>query len=164
VASLSEFTLGLTIGASGTLVIPAGTACDSNADGELCHDTSDNQLILDGAVVGKTVDKIWSVTVASTSPAFVSAGLLKVPTELDGYVMTAIRCSVEGGTSKVIAVEDASANSSEDITCTTSVTSDDGSITNATATAAEEMYIDFGASSGTVDYVSISVFGTWTRD
>lgn len=78
--------------------------------------------------------------------------------------MTAIRCSVQSGTSKVIAVEDESTNSTEDITCATSVTSDDGSITNATATAAEEMYIDFGATTGTVDYVSISVFGNWSRE
>lgn len=149
---------------SGVLQIPNGTAPVANDPGELAHDTSDNQLILDDFVVAKATQKIWATTVASTSPAFISGGLLKVPTELDGYTMTAIRCSVQGGTSKVIAVEDESANSTEDITCGTSVTSDDGSITNATATAAEEMYIDFGATTGSVDYVSISVFGNWVRE
>jgi hypothetical protein len=61
-------------------------------------------------------------------------------------------------------VEDASANSSEDITCATTNTTDDGSITNATYTASELTYIDFGTTTGTVNYVTISVFGTWTRE
>ena len=99
-----------------------------------------------------------------TSPAFVSGGLLAVPLQLDGYTITAIRCYVSGGTSKVIAIEDASANSSEDITCGTTATSDDGSITNATYTAAELSNVDFGSTVGAVDTVSISVFGTWTRE
>ena len=151
-------------GGASFLEIPNGTAPTANDPGEIAHDTSDNQLILDDFVVARATTKIWSVTVASTSAEFIAGGLLKVPTELDGYTMTAIRCSVDSGTSKVIAVEDASANSTEDITCATTVTSDDGSITNAAATAAEEMYIDFGATSGAVDTVSITVFGQWTRD
>lgn len=65
---------------------------------------------------------------------------------------------------KVIAIEDAGANSTEDIICAATVTSDDGSIANATVTAAEEMYINFGAVVGVVDTISISVFGTWTRE
>ncbi len=149
---------------STVLTIPAAANPTANDPGELAHDTSDNQLILDDFVIAKGTQKIWSVTVASTSPAFITGGLLKIPTELDGYTVTAIRCSVQDGTSKVIAVEDEAGNSSEDITCTTSVTSDDGSITNATYTAAEEAYIDFGNTSGSVNYVSVSVFGTWTRE
>lgn len=152
-----------TVTISTTLTIPFGTSCDSNADGELCQDTTDDQIVVDGKVI-QTKNRIWGATIASTSPDFISGGLLKVPTNLDGYTMTNIRCSVDGGTSKVIAVEDESTNSTEDITCGTSVTSDDGSITNATVTAGEEMYIDFGATSGTVDYVTISVFGDWTRE
>lgn len=156
--------IGADLGAA-TLEIPNGTGPTANDPGEIAHDTTaDDQLIVDDFIVPLGNQKIWSVTVASTSPAFISAGLLKVPTEIDGYTMTAIRCSVQGGTSKIIAVEDESANSTEDITCATSVTSDDGTITNAAATAGEEMYIDFGATSGTVDYVSISVFGSWTRE
>lgn len=146
------------------LEITNGTNPTANDPGELAHDTTDNQLILDDIVIARAVQKIWSATVASTSPAFLSGGLLKVPTELDGYTMTAIRCSVQGGTSKVIAVEDEGGNSTEDTTCGTSVTSDDGSINNASVTAAEEMYVDFGATTGAVDYVSISVFGTITRE
>jgi hypothetical protein len=146
------------------LKIPTGTNPTADDPGELAHDTTDNQLILDDAVVGKATERIWGVTVASTSPAFISGGLLAVPLQLDGYTITAIRCYVLSGTSKVIAVEDASANSSEDITCATTSTSDDGSITNATYTAAELSNIDFGATNGAVDYVTIAVFGQWTRE
>lgn len=148
----------------GVLEIPNGTAPTADDAGELAHDTTDNQLILDDFVVARATEAIWKVTVASTSPAFISSGLLAVPTQLDGYTITRIQCHVTSGTSKVIAVEDASANSSEDITCATTNTTDDGTITNATYTASELSYIDFGASNGTVDYVTISVFGQWTRE
>lgn len=154
----------LDFGGASFLEIPNGTGPTADDPGELAHDTSGNQLILDDFVVGSAVEKIWSVTVASTSPAFNSGGLLPIPLHLDGYTITALRCYVVGGTSKVVAVEDASANSSEDITCATTATSDDGSITNATYTAAELANIDFGATSGTVDYVTISAFGTITRE
>jgi len=149
-----------------SLKIPSAANPTVSAAGEIAYDTTDGQLIVgaNARVIQTESVKIWSTTVASTSPAFIDGSLLKVPTTLDGYTVTAIRCSVQGGTNKVIAVEDESGNSSEDITCTTSVTSDDGSITNATYTAAEESYIDFGATSGAVDYVSISVFGNYTRE
>lgn len=153
-------------GGATSIEIPNASSPTVNATGEIALDTTDNQLLVGNSggtatVFATAVQKIWSVTVASTSPAFLNGSLLKVPTQLDGYTVTAIRCSVQSGTSKVIAVEDESGNSSEDITCSTSVTSDDGSITNATYTAGEESYIDFGSTSGAVDYVSISVFGTW---
>ena len=151
------------------LVIPNGTSPTVTSAGAIAVDTSGDDVLLvaDEGGTARVVplkQKIWSVTVASTSPAFISGGLLPIPVELDGYTMTDIRCKVDTGTSKVVAIEDASANSTEDITCATSVTSDDGTITNATATAAEEMYIDFGATTGAVDYVSITVYGYWTRE
>lgn len=136
--------------------------------GEVALDSTDEHfLVADSGGTARVIQtevRIWGVTVASTSPAFISAGLLEVPTQLDGYTMTRVQCHVVTGTSKVIAVEDASANTTEDITCATTNTTDDGSITNATVTASELMRIDFGATSGSVDTVSISVFGTWTRE
>lgn len=146
------------------LEIPNGTSPTANDPGEIAHDTTGDQLIVDDYVMGSAVQKIWGTTIASTSPAFISGGLLPVPTYIDGYTITRIQCHVTGGTSKVIAVEDASANSSEDITCGTTNTTDDGSITNATYTASELSSIDFGATSGSVNYVTISVFGTITRE
>jgi len=143
--------------------IPNGTGPTADDPGEIAHDTTDNQLILDDFVVGKATNKIWSVTVASTSTYFIGETNLAIPTQLDGYTMTAIRCHVVSGTSKAIQITDGT-NATESITCATTVTSDDGTITNAGVTAAELMYIDFGATTGAVDTVSISVFGTWTRE
>lgn len=151
-------------GGAASLEIPNGTGPTADDPGEIAHDTTDNQLLVDDYVMGRAVGKIWSTTVASTSPAFISGGLLPVPTDIDGYTITRIQCHVTGGTSKVVALEDASANSSEDITCATTNTTDDGSITNATYTASELSYIDFGATSGSVNYVTVSVFGTLTRE
>jgi hypothetical protein len=162
--ALDTLTSLVTVAISTTLAIPSGTACDSNADGEICQDTTDNQLIVDGSAIPTTGIKIVGRTVASTSSAFLTSGLMPLTTQLDGFTITRIQCTVDTGTSKVIAIEDASGNASEDITCATTNTTDDGSITNATYTASEEWYIDFGATSGSVDYVSISVFGNWTRE
>ena len=123
----------------------------------LTADVSGVLPLANGGTASTTI-KVWSVTVASTSPAFIDGGLLPIPVEFQAYTMTDIVCKVDGGTSKIIAIEDASANSTEDITCATSPTQDDGSITNASATSLEEMFIDFGAGSGTVDYVTITVY------
>jgi hypothetical protein len=107
---------------------------------------------------GTTTQLVWSRTIASTSIEFINGSLMPLTLRLDGGTITRIVCKVDGGTSKIIAIEDASANSSEDITCAATPTADDGSITNATYTSLEEMYIDFGATSGAVDHVSISVY------
>lgn len=155
-------------GGADSLEIPNGTNPTVDATGELAVDTTANELIIgDNANTARALPftdvRIWSGTFASTSDAFISGGLLPVGTHLDGYTITRIQCHVTGGTSKVIAIEDASANSSEDITCGTTNTTDDGSITNATYTASELQYIDFGATTGAVNYVTISVFGNWSR-
>ena len=167
-AAAATFTGLVDIGA-GVLEIPNGTAPTVDSIGEVAVDTTGDQLLVgdtsgNARVVQIEDVKIWSVTIASTSDAFLSSGLVPVPTQLDGYTITRIQCHVTGGTSKVVAVEDASANSSEDITCATTNTTDDGSITNATYTANELSYIDFGATTGSVNYVTISVFGNWTRE
>ncbi len=158
----------LDAGAATSFEIPNGTAPTVDVAGEIALDTTDFQLIVGTSTTATVVPTrdvpIWSTTIASTSIDFINGGLVPVPTRLDGYKITRIQCHVTGGTSKVIAVEDASANSSEDITCATTNTTDDGSITNADYTASELSYIDFGATSGAVNYVTISVFGNWIRE
>ena len=153
-------------GGATSLEIPNGTNPTVNSAGEIAYDTTDNQLIIGATphVIPTKDIRIWGTTVASTSDAFISGGLLPTATYLDGYTISRIQCHVTGGTSKVIAIEDASGNSSEDITCGTTNTTDDGSITNATYIASELQYIDFGATTGAVNYVTISVFGNWTRE
>lgn len=150
-------------GGAAFLEVPNGANPTANDPGEIAHDTTDNQLILDDFVVARATERIWGVTVASTSPYFIGGANLAIPTQADGYTMTSIKCHVVSGTSKAIQITDGT-NATESITCGTTVTSDDGSITNASVTADELMYIDFGSTSGSVDTVSISVFGQWTRE
>ena len=152
----------------GIFKLPFGANPTVDDRGEMALDTTDDQLlVVDNSGTARVIQtkvRIWGVTIPSTTPEFINGSTLAVPINLDGYTMTEIRCKVYGGTNKVIAIEDASANSTEDITCLATVTSDDGSITNASVTTAEEMYIDFGTGTGAVDSVTISVFGLWVRD
>jgi hypothetical protein len=147
---------GLSIGSlSGFLKSVAGAVVTALVN--LATDVTGVLPIANGGTA-TTTPKVWSTVIASTSPAFISSGLQPVPLQGDGYTIARIACTVEGGTSKVIAIEDASGNSSEDITCGTSASFDDGSITNATYIGWEKQFIDFGATSGAVDYVTITVF------
>lgn len=157
------------LGGKTSFEIPNGTAPVVDTLGEIALDTTGDQfLVADSGGTARVVQiedqLIWSRTIASTSIAFINGSTMPLTTRLDGFTITRIQCHVVTGTSKVIAIEDASGNSSEDITCATTNTTDDGSITNATFTASELAFIDFGATSGAVDYVNISVFGNWTRE
>lgn len=143
--------------------IPNGTGPTADDPGEIAHDTTDNQLILDDFVFARATERIWGVTVASTSPYMIGGTNLSVPDQADGYTMTSITCKVTSGTSVAIIITDGT-NATESITCDADGAADDGTIANAAVTAGEDMYIDFGTVTGAVDTVSISVFGQWTRE
>lgn len=113
--------------------------------------------LANGGTASTTV-KVWSVTIASTSPAFISGGLLPIPTEFQAYTMARIACKIDTGTSVAMNIEDGTPNATESITCDADGATDDGSITNAEVTALEEMYINFGAVVGAVDYLTITVY------
>jgi len=151
------------LGGKTSFEIINGTAPVVDTAGEIALDTTDNQLLVADSgntafVASRKVNRIMSFALGSTSPAFVSSGTKQLPIELDGYTVTAIRCNVEGGTSKAITLF------GETITCLTTSTSDDGAISSATSAAAALNTVTFGATSGSVNYVNISIFGTWTRE
>jgi len=146
---------------TGSLVIPHGATCNSDEDGELCHDTTDDQLILDGKVI-RTDEKIWSVTIASTSIAFVSGGELPVPPEKDGYTITSYSCYVTGGTSVVITPSGASQGDLDAITCGTTITKDTDMTAGSEIAADELVKMKIGTITGDVNYASFTAFGTYT--
>lgn len=148
-------------GGASFLEIPNGTNPTANDPGELAHDTTDNQLILDDRVI-RTDGLIGSVTIASSSLFFSNVDL-PVPPEKDGYTVTRISCYVTGGTSVQVTLTDGT-NAMDTLTCGTSITADDGSIANSSVSANELMKLDPGTVSGAVNFVSFSWYGTWTRE
>lgn len=154
---------------SSSLQIPRGTAPVVDAIGEWAFDTSDNQLVIatstDAAWPGvvRTNDRLFGAKFASTSMAYASTSVVFIP-EKDGFTVTSISCKVEGGTSVVINLSDANGtNDTNAITCTTANTN--YAITsNYTWTAGEELRMEWGTKTGVIDYVNVSIFGTWTRE
>ena len=141
--------------------IPNGTNPTANDPGEIAHDTTDNQLIIDDYII-RTAELIGSVTIASTSDFFKNIDL-PIPPEKDGYTVTRLACYVTNGTSVVVTMTDGT-NAMDSLTCGTSITADDGSIANSTVTANELMKLDPGTVTGSVDFVSFSWYGIYTRE
>ena len=144
------------------LEIPNGSAPVANDVGELAHDTTDNQLILDDFVI-RTHERLGSFCVSSSSLEFVSGGEIPAPREIDGYTVTDISCYVESGTSVVMTLTDGTQDM-DSLTCDVDGAVDDGAIANSAVTAGELMQIDIGTVTGAVDYACFSWFGTITRE
>ena len=179
--SLTGSTLGVNLGANfawtgvhdfgaGVIEIANGTAPVVDAVGEFALDTTDNQLVIATSTnasfpaVIPLEQPLFSYTVASTSPAFI--GSLTLPVDrwaTEGREITRMSCSVAGGTSKVMNVTDGT-NDTETITCGTTETKDASVDTNATFTADELWYLEFGATTGTVNYVTFTAYGFITRE
>lgn len=179
ISSVAEIVTDLALTISGTLTatgvvdfsaasleIPNGTNPTTDAAGEIALDTTDNQLIVDDGtndMIYRGEDVIFKVTIASTSDAFVSGGIVPIPPEKDGFSLTKYRCYVSGGTSVVLNVSDGT-NATETITCGTTLTSDDDVATNDTFTAGELAELQFGTITGTVNYVTFTAYGYWARE
>lgn len=133
--------------------------------GEIALDTTDNQLLIATSTtpaVVRTDEKLFSFTVASTTPEWFSGGSIPVPLEKDGYTVTSLGCYVTSGTSVVLTLSDGT-NDMDSLTCATTATTDTA-LTNGVVTANELMQIKVGAITGVVDYASFSAYGTWTRE
>lgn len=166
--STSRFSVANLFRAITAFALPNGTGPTVDAVGEMAIDTTDNQLLVgDSGGTPRSIPlerPLFAVTIASTSPAFLSGATVPVPRWVkDGRVLTQFRCWVEGGTSVAIQVSDGT-NATESITCATTVTSDTDVATNDTFTADEKWYIDFGTVTGTVDYVTFEAYGYITNE
>jgi len=156
-------------GGATSLEIPNGTGNTVDATGECAWDTTDDQFVCgDSAGTARVIAhdefKIKDMTIASTSLAFVSGGLLPIGSNKDGLELTQYRCYVTSGTSVVLNITDGTTNDTETITCTTSVVSDTDVATNDTFTADEIMRLEFGTITGAVDYVHFEVYARITRE
>lgn len=163
-------TLAGTLDAGGatSFEIPNGTGPTVDTLGEIGFDSTDNQfLVAPGAtpLVLPTTQRLWSATIASTSVDFVSGGRVPMPPLRDGATISEIHCFVDGGTSVVINV-DVLANGSptDTLTCDADGAADTAQSANTAYTALGLPVLEVGTITGAVDYVTFSVWGTWTRE
>lgn len=155
-------------GGATSLEVPNGTGPTMNAIGQIALDTTSNNWI--GAtttsghmVIASASTTLYAFSLASTSPDFVSGGVLELPRHHLPQAVKSIGCMVDGGTNKVLVLSDDGTNDMTSVTCTTtwqwfSIT------TNNTLTANEAVRFEVGASSGTPDYVIVRVVGWRTSD
>lgn len=157
-------------GAAASFEIPNSTAPVVDAIGEIALDTTDNQLLVGTSTnasfpaVIPLEQPLFSFTTGSTSVAFESGGLMPIDKWVtEGREITRFSCHVQGGTSKVVNVTDGS-NDTESITCATTETEDTSVDTNSTFSADELWKLEYGATTGVVDYVSFTAYGFITRE
>jgi len=144
-------------GGADALEIPNGANPTANDPGEIAHDTTDNQLILDDRVI-RTAEEIHKFAIGSTSPSFATSTSKRLPRLDDGYTVTTILCDVEGGTSKAITLF------GETITCDLDGATDDGSIASPTMAANASTSITMATTTGAVNYVNVTIKGIFTRE
>jgi len=143
---------------TGVLTIPNGTGNTCDDPGEICWDTSDEQLVIDDRVFPSKVT-LFAWSHGSTSPKFATSSTWYLPTVEDGYVVTDINCKVTGGTSKPITLF------GETLTCDTNGEVDDGTITIATIGAGSTTVpYTMGAGAGNVNDIIVTVSGRITRE
>jgi hypothetical protein len=157
-------------GGATSFEIPNGTGPAVANIGDIAFDTTDMQLLIatttsDTPVVLPSVQKLWGATIASTSVDFVSGGRIPLPPLRDAVRVTEVYCSVDGGTSVIINLDTRLGGSNTDtLTCTVNGASDISQSTNPTYAANATTSLEIGTISGTVDYVTFSVWGTWLRE
>lgn len=159
----------LDAGGATSFEIPNGTAGTVDAIGEVSLDTTDNQLLIATSTnasypaVLPTIQPIWSTTVASTSLAFVSGGRLPLPSVRDGFEMTGMLCWVSGGTSVVLNVSNGAGTADTNAVTCTNGNAETAFTANRSVAALATSSLEVGTITGSVNYVSFTVFGQWVR-
>lgn len=154
---------------SAILEIPNGTAPTADDPGEIAHDTTANQIILDNSVF----DPRRSIAFTLESPADADNFLLgKVPY---GITITSIQCLVDPADSSesvVITMQErdgtadspAGIDGATTITCDNDGATDDGSLSNPAVDSGDWLSVDIGTVTGTVTQLSVTVNYTTTRE
>lgn len=128
---------------------------DEGGFGQFVYRASGSEHVL-------TDEKKISMSIASTSfNTFSSRDLMYL---FRGITIKHITCIVSSATSVVINFEDGSNNNLDSITCATTETIDDGSISNATLTKGERLILERGTVTGEADFLRITVTYTEARE
>lgn len=149
-------------GGATSFEITNGTSLTLNAIGILGLDTTANNLVIATSTTGSFVvasatTTLYSFSLSSTSPDFLTGGIIEMPSHPLQQVVTAVWCKADGGTSKQIFISDGT-NDSNTITCTTTGTQY-AVTSNNVFTAGEQIRTEFVTTSGSVDYVVVRWMG-----
>src|SRR3990167_11223323 len=158
------------VSATGTLSIPNGTACEADTDGEICHDTTADQLIL--GADGDVFSSLRAVTAPFTSSSLVANyDLGRLPY---GITITRVDCLMDPadtGDSIVIDIDERDANGDSPSTVLTGdlqcLTTNQFTTTfaNAVLDSGDYWSIDLsGSASTTLDRGSVTIQYTISRE
>lgn len=138
--------------------------------GQVGYDTTSGNVILatssdsaqTGVVIGEASTTLYAFQVSSTSPDFVSGGLIDMPSHILAQELVSVWCKADAGTSVAINFSDGT-NDTNAVTCTTT-----GSMfaltSNTSFTTNEAIRLEIGTVTGSVDYVTMRVYGYRTTD
>lgn len=139
--------------------IPNGTAPTVNAAGEIAVDTTDDQLIYYGGakrVIAYILEECKTIETPVDADDNITLFAWR-----DASTITDVWCETQGSSTPSISMTlSDGTNALEAITCSDAGQEDDGSIANGTFTSLERVEVDFGAPSGTVNWVTICVTRT----
>lgn len=146
------------------LEIPNGAAVtDPAGAGQVAVDTTSDQFLYYGGA-----QRVLTYR-------YTDCRTLETPTDADDGIpvwafpeprtITDVHCWTQGGTSIALTIcDDGASNCLEAITCDADGADDDGSIANGTFTANENIEWNFGAPTGTVNWVKVCITTTITAD
>ena len=159
---------GIDFGSALSFEIPNSSNPTLTAVGQRAEDTTSENSVATSTlgfeyVTSSASTTLYAFSLASTSPDFVSGGVLELPRHPLAQTVRSIGCMVDGGTNKVMVLSDDGTNDATSVTCTTTWQWFTIS-TNNSSTANEAMRFEVGASSGTPDYVIMRVMGYRTSD
>lgn len=142
--------------------LPSNTSPTLNSPGQLAHDTTSENFVATSTAgysytFGGATTTLYSFTVASTSADFVNGGIIELPSHWLPQVVTGVICDADAGTSVVVNLSDGT-NDTNTVTCTTTETQFAISSNNS-FTALEDIRLEVGAITGTVDRLSLRFIG-----
>ena len=157
--------------ASGFFQVPTATSFSNFMEGGLYFDTTSRNLLMGTTtapsttahvVIGSATTTLYAFAVSSTSPDFLSGGIIELPSHFLPQVVTGVICDSDAGTSVVVNLSDGT-NDTNTATCTTTSTQFPIT-TNNTFTAYEGIRLEVGTITGTVDRLSLRFIGYRTSD
>ena len=168
-AITSSSYVGTDVTAVTTLDIPSGATCDSSEAGELCVDTTDDQLIYYGAAARVIPYKMENSFAIASTTLLENPDTHRLIKSQDGITITDIHCITDTGT-VIIELMEQSATGTGDatvdapITCDSNGAEDDGSLTNGPIDAADWIAARIGTAASSPTILNVTWYYTVTRE